>query len=471
MKKLILLLSASSIALSLNAQENKHSVIFSDRQQAVNEIPALSDKYKVGLRAKSSHAANTANKTTAALSRWYNYGQYLDTTQTLVSGSTGLSATIIWNDTTGQVAYTSGLAHNTMVSNGAILHPQIAGFNDPSLYPGEMAITATNAYVVDSINIVGLYLFNPAKTGVVDTLTLTFTYGDPLATSSNDILQSYFTNATVVANYGLPTGSRLVFGVPRYDSVTNTAAGASKYTMKIPLTSSMWGDTTSGGLWVKTFGVAGVGGSGFAVPAGQMLAYSMSFKTGDATYTPNATIEDFTGAHTYNIFRPIFAFNGTSSLPVFAPYDSTDYNSGQFKRLPNYANGWGNVYVPMYAWTSGGGASTLQHSFQDIHITCATCSTIGAVNEVENTTKNVMTAQAYPNPAVNELNVKFTTAAAADVTVNLINTLGQVVAAQTLSNVTAGTASFNTSKMAAGVYSYTVNANGSRSTGRVVVAH
>ena len=78
---------------------------------------------------------------------------------------------------------------------------------------------------------------------------------------------------------------------------------------------------------------------------------------------------------------------------------------------------------------------------------------------------------AYPNPAGNELSVSFNLAVSADVTVSLVNTLGQVVATQTVSNTSKGSAAFNTSKLANGVYSYTVMANGGRSTGRVVVAH
>ena len=362
-----------------------------------------------------------------------------------------------------------------MVSEGAIFHPQIAGFNDSTLYPGVIAVRSTNAYVIDSINLNALYKFNTAKASVVDTLTITFTYGVP-TTPGTDIYGSYFTNATVLANYGLTTTDSLHFASVRYDSITNTASGASKYTMKFYLTSAMWGDTSTGGIWSRTIPVPGPGGSGFAVPAGNIVGYAVTFKTGDATYVPNATIEDFTGAHVYNIFRPIYAFAGTSTVPVFAPYihPAYDYNSGQFKRLPNYANGWGNVYVPMYAWTSGGAASTLQHSFYDIHVQCPTCSLTNnppVVNAVNELTKDIISTNAFPNPASTELNIKFTTSAASGVTVNLVNTLGQVVATQSLDNTTGGSVTFNTAKLAGGVYYYTVLANGERATGHVLIAH
>ena len=474
MKKLILCLTLSAIGLPLLAQESKRSVVFSAGQsQEERSFPELPAKYRVGLKAKSSHSANTANKTTSVSSRWYNYGQYLDTTQALISGTTALSATIIWNDTSGMVNYSSGLAHNTMVSNGAILQPQIAGFNDSTLYPGEIAITNSNAYVVDSINVNALYNFNVAKAAVVDTLTISFTYGDPTVAGS-DIAGSYFTNPTVLSNYGLASTDTLKFASVRYDSVTNTASGASKYTMKVHLTSAMWGDTSAGGIWSKTFAVPGSGGTGFAVPAGKVLGYTLTFKTGDASYVPNATIENFTGTHTYNILRPIYDFKGTSSVPQFAPYvhPVLDFNGGQFKKLPNYGNGWENVYVPLYAWTSSGAASTLQHSFHDIHVQCPTCSLVGhTTTGIANVAPTVSATKVYPNPASTELNISYTLSEISDVTVSLTNVLGKVVGNEGFKNVSSGTATFNTAKLAPGFYFYTIVANGERSTGRILVAH
>ena len=114
MKKLILLLIAAPVSLSLSAQESNKSIVFSAGQpQDIKEIPALPASYRNGLRAKSNqnHSPNTANKTTTATGRWYNYGQYLDTTEQMVSGTTALAATIIWNDTSGMVNYSCTQYH------------------------------------------------------------------------------------------------------------------------------------------------------------------------------------------------------------------------------------------------------------------------------------------------------------------------------------------------------------------------
>lgn len=90
---------------------------------------------------------------------------------------------------------------------------------------------------------------------------------------------------------------------------------------------------------------------------------------------------------------------------------------------------------------------------------------------VSNVNQGVIAAVAVPNPASSEVKINFTQVNAADVVVNLTNTVGQVVATKSVKGVTNGSATFNTAALPAGVYFYTVNANGARSTGRLVVAH
>ena len=465
MKKLFLLLSVGSIGLSLHAQENNHSVVFNSEMQNARRMPAADEKSRP-YAPKAHVAAKTANKTTTAASRWYDYSAYMSAYVTSLSGTSTVGFPIIWNDTLGKVNYTSGLANNTMVSAGAVFHPQFAGFNDATFFPGAMSISATDAYTIDSIDVLGIYIFNTAKSAVVDTLTFSFTNGDVI-TSGDDIVYGRFTQASVVSSYGGPTGDSVEFGMVKYDSVKNTASGTTVYTFKYYLDHNSWGDTIIGGSLEGLYEKAIKLPVAYSVPAGKVVGYSVSFKSGDAAFIPGDTIS----GSRYNIFRPAFVFKGTSAVPEFAPYDFThphsDWNSGQFKRLPNYANGWENVYTPMYAWTSGGGASTLEHNGTSFHLTCATCGVVNAVENVE----VVASSSVYPNPASTELNVNFTVATASDVTVNLTNTLGQVVATETVNNTPKGVVSFNTTKLAGGVYFYTIIANGNRSTGRVVIAH
>ena len=125
----------------------------------------------------------------------------------------------------------------------------------------------------------------------------------------------------------------------------------------------------------------------------------------------------------------------------------------------------------MWSWSSSAasGASSLQYPILDWDITCSTCGNITGVSVAD--ANLISTVNAYPNPAGDVLNVPFTLATATNVSVTMTNVLGQVVATQEMGKVAAGTAKFNTTNLPAGVYTYSVLANGQRSTGRVAINH
>ncbi len=92
---------------------------------------------------------------------------------------------------------------------------------------------------------------------------------------------------------------------------------------------------------------------------------------------------------------------------------------------------------------------------------------------VENVTYANLIGQAYPNPANTSVNIPFTTGVSTSATITLSNAIGQVIKTQQISTVGGkqATASFSTADLAAGVYLYTVEANGQATTGRVSVTH
>lgn len=86
----------------------------------------------------------------------------------------------------------------------------------------------------------------------------------------------------------------------------------------------------------------------------------------------------------------------------------------------------------------------------------------------------VTVGKAFPNPANNTFNVPVSVTSSKNVTVTISNMLGQTLKTQALGNLGAGqsqTAVFNTSDLASGIYVYSVEANGERLTGRVVISH
>jgi len=98
------------------------------------------------------------------------------------------------------------------------------------------------------------------------------------------------------------------------------------------------------------------------------------------------------------------------------------------------------------------------------HITWTATPSLG-INNVINSLNNI---KAYPNPATNTLSISYTLSGAAPVSVSLTNIVGQTVATQPGLN---GRAVFNVADLPAGVYLYSVIADGERSTGHVVIAH
>jgi len=101
-------------------------------------------------------------------------------------------------------------------------------------------------------------------------------------------------------------------------------------------------------------------------------------------------------------------------------------------------------------------------------------ATNNAVVSTKNVVSNVSLGQVYPNPANNSVNITFTLAEDANVNVNLMNTVGQVLKSQSMGKLNAGSAktvTFSTADMPAGVYYYSVDVNGVRTTNRFVVSH
>ncbi|NCX95514.1 MAG: T9SS C-terminal target domain-containing protein [Chitinophagia bacterium] len=404
-----------------------------------------------------------AGKATAGPSmRWYNYGDYYDTL--LGSINTRLYAFMIWNDTMSMITYNTGPAHNTKVSLGTTLDFTYAPYNDPTIYPGLIAVTASTPYIVDSLDIWGAYNTNPSKASVVDTLILAVTSGN--GTSSADVFIRGTVNPAVLPNYGVSSGDTLWYANLHYDSVKNTqGVSTTTYTFKYVLNSSNRYDTVLGGLWNKQIALP----TALNVPAGNMVGVTISFKSGDASFTPHDSVFH-SGVAQYNVFRPLLIYKaGSSGAAQWPPYTRDNYNNGVFKQLPSYANGWGGNYVPMYFWSSGSNASVLQHAYLGVHVNCATCTVPNAVNNAANA---IAEHTAYPNPAHNKLNLSFTLKQPGTATAYLMDITGKTVAQQLSGNAKVHNLAFNTTALKNGIYTYYIVAdNGTFVSGKVTIAN
>lgn len=408
-------------------------------------------------------------KTTAGGSRWYSYTEYCALLD--VAFVNNGSSPYLWNKGDGMGIYAAaggGVVADTIqfASYGMTFDPvfgvtgtkpTLSGFNEPTVYPkGSIVVRRTDAYVIDSVVAYGFYGRNNTRTAPVDTLRFTIVYGD--GSSTSDMGSYYFAGMT--SSYGYDTVRFL--GI-MHDTVKNTARGTTLVKKDIYLTTAKLTDTILGGGHAFKIPV------GLNVPAGNVVGIAVTFITGD-TYTPYVDTIFYGSARSSNPFgrgmvRPSFFEQTAGGFPKYYP---NYYNVGFVKFLPESAS-WSGDYVPSYAYTA---PFTLEIPNIDVKVSCATCNTI---QELAITDAAILDkVGAYPNPSNTELNVPFTLLEKANVTVSLTNMVGQVVATENMGSLNAGqkaTATFNTSNLAAGIYLYTVEANGQRVTNRFTVAH
>ena len=457
MKKLLLLLSAAACAVAVHAQQRPESILFNDH----------ADKQAAALRADQVSVMPTFNRhgsqrtTTGGLSRWYNYGDFL-----AANYATAFSATYLWNDTTSVDVYSGGVSgteylFNTIVSVGMVCDPFVAAWNDPIAYPGEMSLTAGDAYMIDTVFISGVYYRNNSKPAPVDTLTLGLVYGDGTITSDLHAVarDTVGGNGWIYTQYGVDT---LYYMRMPHDSIHNHVdtfmGGVTPVLTQLYLTNT---DTSANYQAYVPMSIS--------VPAGGNLpALSLSFKSGDASFTFGDTV--FAGStaanpYKYGMFRPLSLYEGSASSVMFPANSPYDRNQGEFRY--EGINDPHHIYTPQWFWTSGGGAAQLQYPYFAFHIVCASCGLLSA----DHMTKTITHTSVYPNPANDMVTINFSLAAVADVSVSLTDVMGQVVAADRIANVNTGKTMIKTAGMPAGVYFYTVTANGERSTGRIVVGH
>ena len=473
MKKLLLLLAGGLLVNAANGQQVQRTIIRNDKPIAAPHT------FK-----KAGSAARTTS--TGITSGWFNYVDSVLTPNIAnfgLGGSEGISTMYFWPDTTAIFGYdnsgTTGaigygipsFGYSYNVSTGLLFDPFASDWQtNTSTLPN---ITTTTPYIIDSVLVAGTY-GRPLGATYTDHLSVSLVYGT--LSSGSDITLSYFNDATLLSWYNLASPDSALWSPNLYyDSTNNQAAqngtGVAPYTYTLPLTAT---DTSEANIGSYVIPV------NVPVPAGNVAAASVSFKTGSTYPALGDSIQGVNGTNYYGNFSPIVAFsqNATSGTVLFPPYMGPepgttltgDYTTGYFKTVGATDQGWTGSYVPQWALSSGsaaGGGYYQQTPYIWFHVSCPTCTAL-ATPEVKSTISEV---KAYPNPAVESVTISFKMATANDVTVTLNNVVGQTVASQTISNTANGTATFNTASLPAGVYIYTLTSNGTRSVGQIVVAH
>lgn len=457
MKKLFLLMAAGGFFLNASAQSANGTLVKKDRVsvERSNEIQLQGKTF----RTPSSDRLKNANKTTAGGSRWYNYVEHLGLLDNGIFANQYLPYMWFRPDMYGIYGNASGGVELDTIRYASYgftldaLDSARQNFNDIS-YAGELAIV-NEPYVLDSVSVYGIYGRNPSKTGIVDTLRLSFVYGNG---GTSNMRQYYFTGMS--ADFGYDTVR--FYGI-EHDTDLNIAAQSATTNptvliKDIILTAASVNDTDASGF--NKFSAA----VNMNVPSRNLVGMTVTFKSGE-TYTPFSDTV-FVGSLStepfkFGMFRPLTFEQRDGNFPTYAP---GDWNVGHVKFLPESA-GWSGLYVPTVAYTA---PFQYEYHYIDFKLSCPTCNLV-SVKEVPN---NVTVAEAYPNPAGDMINIPFTTVASANVKVNITNAVGATIATQDLGKYNAnqsGKATFNVANYANGVYFYTVEANGQRVTKRFVV--
>ena len=415
-------------------------------------------------------APKKAARTTSVGGRWYNYADsfyalaYRDTACLLID-SVQTTKIDLWNDTTSISAF-GGISYrkNKLISLGLNCRPSSMWWNNPTYFAGEISVTDTDDYVVDSVIAIGAYGRNPAKPWVVDTMKFGVVYGNG-DTSSGDLPKDY---AEVMTFYCADT---LVYLSMIYDSVNNCASNnyfnhstttASRQMTEYPLYES---DSASD-HFSKAFALSPSTG-GYHVPRGNTFAVSLTFISGDNTY-PGAgdTIYRLDGSYKYNSFRPEITYQQTSGYMV-SNYDALkDWTTAYYNKPGDYYWPTNKIYTPHWRWH--GTDTPYQFPGMIFHVSCPTCRPIppgrlGANTEVVKNSINI-----YPNPANDVLNIDMGSCAGA-INFTLTNMIGQIVAIQTLQS--GGHSIINTRNLNSGIYIYNVSGSGNNTSGKIYISH
>jgi hypothetical protein len=453
MKKLLLMLSAMGIlATNVDAQTAQKSVVF---QGSKYQVKTPVENHLVNNTKKLGHSTAGSNKTTSGVDpRWYSqFAFYDDNFGNALSASPHLIP--IWFDSTIMVSYSNGRANVNFASVSTTIDPKGAlMFNDPQVYPGQLAISSTTPYNVDSVYVDAAYIRMPNKTNIVDTLWI--------SVSSNQSTY-YWPSAsyTWVANY--TSNDTLWTPAPTaIDSVNRAAfsdgtSAPARVIWPVYLTAAD-GDTVQadGSVNLKTYTYAVP--STFTVPANSRVSVTYTFKSGD-NWNRNVDSID-----SYNRFEPIAGGSANAMDYNWVTYGDRSGTALMFTTDTSW-------YVPSMVVEAINQISfNYEYLSAGAKLSCATCNGVN----VKNISSNIYSVTAFPNPANNTVAIPVTMKQDASVTVSLLNSVGQVVKTQNLGKVNANqkaTAQFSTSDLAQGVYFYSVNADGQNMNGRISVVH
>lgn len=466
MKKLLLFATVGAIAVHANGQHKSTSSVMSGNSNPVSAVRnTSSSNLESGLLQQGVNNGVSAQKTTVGGSRWYNqveaYAEVDHVPNIYIPSLT--TFTPLWQDSS--VVYDNSAIGIAFLSVAQLFHPQSPLYNDETITPnsvGKIAVENNKPYVIDSVKVRGWY--ERTNSSYVDTLIFTiiqenntsnFFYtgfvGDPFVGPNNIDSIAFLLWRT--QDYGVVPITQVPYG-----SGGNFLTGTS---YKVPLNDAVFEDSVENlqfGGYIHEIGIP----TGLSVLAGKKASISVTFKSG-TNYIHGDPISN------YNFFT---FMNHETIQDADQWYVTEDLNMSFFlhKDTTNmHVNSTLAYMVP---------AVSFQEGFNELvniswKVTCATCDLVGSTTTVRET-GIIQVGDAHPNPAQGYVNIPVTLKENADVQLTLVNAIGQTVYSENLGRLSANqtkVAVISTQGLPNGVYIYSVIANGTRLTNRIVVSH
>ena len=461
MKKSILLLTAGLISALANAQENRSIMLNPGNRTAAHAATVPGHRVLAtqpdlaNLVRERNAAARTTSGGPGVVGAWFSFdlahddGSLVNYDNTSNTGNYG--AVDVLNDSTYYVAAGTPPFYWWCHGLGNSFDPTSLYFSSlwqPSTVsaPG-FAVTASEDYFVDSILIIGRFF--QTNTTETDALHIDIAATNSTATNAWDLHSS----GTDLITYGITTApdTEYRFAVAAIDSTgfTSGVTPVSRIVKTLDNAAAIDTDVTSGwNIW--SFALTG---GPMHVEAGAHVAALATFQAG--VYSPLGT--PIANANIWSQ-DSWYVTDATGSLQM-----PGDFSTGLMVSTDDrYATASAETYsgnvipTPAYFYTA---PLCVQNPYMMFYVRCPASTNVNKIQKLDK-------VNAYPNPAMNELNITFSTTSTA--TVTLTNMVGQAVATQ--SNVN-GVAKFNTAALADGMYIYTIQAGTARTTGHVVVAH
>lgn len=319
--------------------------------------------------------------------RWYSYSDYAYNAYTTAGGAMQFVNAPMWHTPNAKTAYGSSYDTIAMISVGTTFAPRLAGWNNVATWGSTIKVGPTDVFTIDSVRIFGVYQRNNSKTAVRDTIRMSFVTGNGLAGSN------------LPSQSAAPVGYGPVdYLAMAYDTTRNIATRMST-SLPLPYVQTLvLSNTDTASFFERAIRLT----TPVTVAAGYMAGMSLSFRSGDATYTPYDTINYTSGNRKYGMFRPIIGFKSLGSFsPDWADYDPLDSNAGYFKLM---AASWAGQYLPQWmlgtppvgagSWT----ASQLQLPVIDFHIDCPACQLNDVITGTYSVCVSSSTALAHSAP-------------------------------------------------------------------------